>query len=75
MSNGLIKLGDFGISRILDVTRELAKTMVGTPYYLSPEILSEQGYGFKSDIWSLGVVLYEITMLKHPFNTREIFIL
>jgi serine/threonine protein kinase len=72
MHNGLIKLGDFGISRVLDKTKELAKTMVGTPYYLSPEILAEQGYGFKSDIWSLGVVLYEMTTLKHPFDAGNL---
>ena len=72
MSDGLIKLGDFGISRKLERTRELARTMVGTPFYLSPEILSEQGYGFQSDIWSLGVILYEMTTLKHPFDAGNL---
>ncbi|KAF4735665.1 hypothetical protein FOZ62_000172, partial [Perkinsus olseni] len=48
-----VKLGDFGISRVLEKTRDLARTMVGTPYYLSPEIIMEQPYGFKSDVWSM----------------------
>lgn len=54
------KLGDFGIARVLNFTHEKAKTMVGTPYYLSPEIVESKPYNFKSDIWSLGVVLYEL---------------
>ncbi|EEQ97886.1 serine/threonine-protein kinase Nek3, putative [Perkinsus marinus ATCC 50983] len=67
-----VKLGDFGISRVLEQTRDLAHTMVGTPYYLSPEIIMEQPYGFKSDIWSMGVILYEMLTLRHPFDGRNI---
>ncbi|KAF4654531.1 hypothetical protein FOZ61_008195 [Perkinsus olseni] len=67
-----VKLGDFGISRVLEKTRDLARTMVGTPYYLSPEIIMEQPYGFKSDVWSMGVILYEMLTLKHPFDARNI---
>ena len=48
--NNIIKLGDFGIARVLNSTKENAKTMVGTPYYLSPEIVESKPYGFKSDI-------------------------
>jgi NIMA (never in mitosis gene a)-related kinase len=56
--NNIIKLGDFGIAKILNKTMEKARTVVGTPYYLSPEIIESKPYSFKSDIWSLGVLLY-----------------
>jgi len=72
MATGQIKLGDFGIARVLDATKDYAKTMVGTPYYLSPEIIEDRPYNFKSDIWSLGVVLYEMTTLKHPFDADSL---
>jgi NIMA (never in mitosis gene a)-related kinase 1/4/5 len=65
---GILKLGDFGISRVLSETKSKAKTVVGTPYYLSPEIIRSEGYNFKSDIWSLGVLLYEMAALQPPFN-------
>eukprot|EP01050_Picozoa_sp_SAG11_P003113 SAG11_NODE_169_length_13635_cov_13.307993_6_plen_1033_part_00 len=64
----IIKIGDFGISRVLGSTHEKAKTQVGTPYYLSPEICLDKAYDHKSDIWSLGCVLYELTTLKHAFD-------
>lgn len=54
----LIKLGDFGIARSLKQSLEKAKTVVGTPYYMSPEICDNKDYTAKTDIWSLGVVLY-----------------
>ena len=62
-SNGIIKVGDFGISRILEGTLEAAKTLVGTPYYMSPEICESRPYSYKSDIWSLGCILYELCTL------------
>ncbi len=52
--NNTIKLGDFGIAKVLSHTREKLQTIVGTPYYLSPEIIENRPYSFKSDIWSLG---------------------
>jgi len=63
MKSGMIKLGDFGIARVLNSTNELAATVVGTPYYLSPEIVQSNHYDFKTDIWSLGVLLYEMCAL------------
>ena len=67
-----MKLGDFGIARVLSSTRENARTIVGTPYYLSPEIVENKPYSFKSDVWSLGVLLYEMCALEPPFNGKSI---
>lgn len=66
--DGKIKLGDFGIARVLSNTISQAQTLVGTPYYLSPEIIESKPYSFKSDIWSLGIVLYEMCALQPPFS-------
>ncbi|XP_039539073.1 serine/threonine-protein kinase Nek5 isoform X3 [Pimephales promelas] len=63
-----VKLGDFGIAKSLNNTTDLARTCVGTPYYLSPEICENRPYNNKTDIWSLGCVLYELCTLKHPFE-------
>ncbi|NWR31155.1 NEK5 kinase, partial [Tachuris rubrigastra] len=71
-NNGTVaKLGDFGIARQLNSTMEFAHTCVGTPYYLSPEICENRPYNNKTDIWSLGCVLYELCTLKHPVSTFE----
>ncbi|XP_072262139.1 serine/threonine-protein kinase Nek1 isoform X2 [Pyxicephalus adspersus] len=66
--DGTIQLGDFGIARVLNSTVELARTCIGTPYYLSPEICENRPYNNKSDIWALGCVLYEMCTLKHAFE-------
>ncbi|NXI70986.1 NEK1 kinase, partial [Anseranas semipalmata] len=66
--DGTIQLGDFGIARVLNSTVELARTCIGTPYYLSPEICQNRPYNNKSDIWALGCVLYEMCTLKHAFE-------
>jgi serine/threonine protein kinase len=71
-SNGDIKLGDFGISKVLDKSDEFAKTVVGTPYYLSPEICLKRPYNHKSDIWSLGCILYELMNMRHAFEASNI---
>lgn len=67
-----VKLGDFGISKILDKTSDCAKTVIGTPYNLSPELCEDLPYDNKSDIWSLGCVLYEMTTTKRPFEGNNI---
>ncbi|XP_059197493.1 serine/threonine-protein kinase Nek1 [Centropristis striata] len=66
--DGIVQLGDFGIARVLNSTVELARTCIGTPYYLSPEICENKPYNNKSDIWALGCVLYEMCTLKHAFE-------
>ncbi|KAL9865666.1 serine/threonine-protein kinase Nek5 [Geothlypis trichas] len=72
-NNGRVaKLGDFGIARQLNSTTEFAHTCVGTPYYLSPEICENRPYNNKTDIWSLGCVLYELCALKHPFQGNSL---
>eukprot|EP00240_Pyramimonas_obovata_P016030 CAMPEP_0118942696 /NCGR_PEP_ID=MMETSP1169-20130426/36654_1 /TAXON_ID=36882 /ORGANISM="Pyramimonas obovata, Strain CCMP722" /LENGTH=283 /DNA_ID=CAMNT_0006887753 /DNA_START=73 /DNA_END=921 /DNA_ORIENTATION=- len=67
---GNIKLGDFGIAKVLNST-EMAMTVIGTPYYMSPEIMESKPYDFKSDLWALGCVLYEMTSLKHAFDAQD----
>lgn len=59
-----VKLGDFGISKVLENSLDSAMTILGTPYYLSPELCKNKPYNFKTDIWSLGCLLYEMCELK-----------
>lgn len=68
------KIADFGIAKVLG-TRGLAQTLVGTPYYLSPEICKGEPYSCPSDIWAVGVVLYELCALSMPFNAADVSIL
>jgi NIMA (never in mitosis gene a)-related kinase len=65
--NNTVKLGDFGISKVLENTNQAAMTVVGTPYYMSPEVVQNHPYTFKSDVWALGCILYELCSLKHAF--------
>ncbi|RNE97317.1 putative serine/threonine-protein kinase [Trypanosoma rangeli] len=66
--DGVIKLGDFGISAVLRNTFELRRTVCGTPYYFSPELCLNKPYNNKSDVWALGCILYELTTLTHAFD-------
>ncbi|XP_042333279.1 serine/threonine-protein kinase Nek11 isoform X2 [Sceloporus undulatus] len=68
LKNNLVKIGDFGVSRLLMGSCDLATTFTGTPFYMSPEALQHQGYDTKSDIWSLGCILYEMCCLDHAFT-------
>ena len=59
------KLGDLNVSKV--AKKGLLYTQTGTPYYASPEVWKDLPYTMKSDIWSLGCVLYEMLALKTPF--------
>ncbi len=65
-----ILLGDFGVAQMLRGD-ELRKTSVGTPYYMSPEMVDLCKYGLGSDMWSLGCVLYELMALHPPFASAR----
>jgi len=66
-----IKIGDLGVAKLLNQTANMANTVVGTPYYLSPELCEEKPYNHKSDVWSLGCVLYELCTFRHPFEANN----
>lgn len=68
----LVKIGDFGIARVLENTSEVAVTMLGTPYYMSPEVCRGEPYGEKSDMWSMGCVLYEMCVLRRAFEAQSL---
>ncbi|KAF8547288.1 kinase-like protein [Imleria badia] len=68
--NNSVKLGDFGLSKALPQA-SFASTYVGTPYYMSPELMQEKAYDSKSDIWSLGCLIYELCALKPPFHEAK----
>jgi len=70
-SNNL-KMGDFGIAKVLSCTAACARTQIGTPYYLSPEVCQEKPYTWPSDIWAMGCILYELCALKVPFDASNI---
>jgi len=71
LSNDTIaKLGDMNVSKVTN-TKGLNYTQTGTPYYASPEVWRDEPYDNKSDVWSLGCVLYEMITLKPPFIAED----
>ena len=65
-----IKIGDLGVSKKL-IQTNFAKTFIGTPYYLSPEICMEKPYNDKSDVWAIGCILYELCCYNYPFDAKS----
>ncbi len=59
------------MAKLLSCADHFVRSKVGTPYYLSPEVCEDRPYNSKSDVWSLGCVLYEMCSLKHPFEAKN----
>jgi len=66
-------LGDFGIAKRLTSSAQLSLTCIGTPCYMSPEIISSRPYTFATDVWSLGCVMHELCNLTRPFKAATNF--
>ena len=66
-----LKITDFVFARILE-GNNLAETICGSPMYMSPELLTKNNYSNKSDLWSLGVIIYEIITGLHPFRAKTL---
>ncbi|XP_067854694.1 serine/threonine-protein kinase Nek4 isoform X2 [Heptranchias perlo] len=67
----IIKVGDLGIARVLENQHDMASTLIGTPYYMSPELFCNKPYNYKSDVWALGCCAFEMATLKHAFNAKD----
>ncbi|CAG9459958.1 unnamed protein product [Pedinophyceae sp. YPF-701] len=65
--SGSVKIGDLGLSRYLSSQTVQVQSMVGTPCYMSPEVIRGLPYEFSSDVWGLGCLLYEMAALRNPF--------
>ena len=70
--DGTVKLGDFGVARVLDSTQELAMTKVGTPCYIAPERCEGRPYGYEADVWGMGCLLYELLTTRPAFSADTI---
>jgi serine/threonine protein kinase len=70
-ADGNLKVGDLGLGRNFSSQTYEAFSKVGTPLYMSPEVLSGNGYDWKSDIWSLGCIAYELATLRSPFKADD----
>lgn len=66
-----VRIGDFGISRVLDSTA-FASSCVGTPAYMSPELMRNERYDYHVDMWALGCIVFELCTLRLPFSANSI---
>lgn len=74
-ANNQCKLADFNVSKVVNAQEGFVRTQTGTPYYASPEVWRDMPYDFKSDIWSVGCVLYEMAALVPPFKGKNMHVL
>ena len=66
-----VALGDFGVARELQLDKVAARTFIGTPIFMSPEMFRHAPYGHKADMWALGCILYEMMALVEPFRAKS----
>ena len=71
-SDESIMIGDFGVSKILKPNFDCANTQIGTPYYISPEIVKGKKYNKKIDVWSIGCILCEMMTREYAFKSENI---
>ena len=69
---GLVKLGDLGLAKKVELSASSVQTPAGTPLYTSPEVCHNERYGSQSDVWSLGVSIYEAAALRAPFEAESL---
>ena len=65
-----LKLTDFGFAKAMASSRQMTTTVIGTPLYMSPQVLSKQPYTSKCDIWSVGILFYEMLFGHHPWASN-----
>ena len=70
--NGKLKISDFGFARHFN-SEYMLKTMCGTPLYMAPEIMTQSKYTNKADLWSIGIILYEILFARRPYNANSFY--
>eukprot|EP00939_MAST-03C_sp_MAST-3C-sp1_P005186 g5186.t1 len=71
--NGTVKLCDFGFARVMSHQTIVLTSIKGTPLYMAPEVVQEKPYDHTADLWSLGVILYELFVGQPPFYTNSIY--
>jgi serine/threonine protein kinase len=71
----VLHAGDLGVAKLLDTSTAFAQSLVGTPYYLSPELCADLPYRDKSDVWAFGVILYEVQPAHPPTPTSLCYII
>jgi len=71
--NGVVKLCDFGFARVMSQQTVVLTSIKGTPLYMAPEVVKEKPYDHTADLWSMGVILYELYVGQPPFYTNSIY--
>lgn len=66
-----LKIGDLGLGRSFSSETLEAYSKVGTPLYMSPQLIQDSGYNENADVWSLGCIIYELCELNSPFRNKK----
>ncbi|KAJ8899282.1 hypothetical protein K2173_018256 [Erythroxylum novogranatense] len=74
-AGSVVKLCDFGFARAMSINTVVLRSIKGTPLYMAPELVREQPYNHTADLWSLGVILYELFVGQPPFYTNSVYAL